>query len=311
MKSIVVITVSALITLNAVAGSLTPTEVSSEAKWVIHMDASRLRATELGRHITESTDCEAGRAKMAAFRTMANFDPSTDLESLTVYGTEGGKHNGVAILHGKFDTAKLATLAQDNETYESGEHAGQTIHSWVGKHKSHHHGNRRTFGCILNATTLAFSSSREMLVKGLDVLSGSKPGLAADAPLAGLMNVDAMYFLSAAALMGDMQQINPRAAILRNTKNAVMAVGEKEGILQAAVEMTTSTVDAALNLTRLLNGMIGMAMLNAEANPDMAAIAKATSVSLNGSTLSLALELPVTDVFAHIEKMKAGKSSCK
>ncbi len=311
MKSIVVITVSLLITLNAVAGSLNPAEVSSGAKWVIHMDASRLRATELGRHITESTGCEAGRAKMAAFRTMANFDPSTDLESLTVYGTEGGKHNGVAILHGKFDTAKLATLAQDNETYESAEHDGQTIHSWVGKHKGHHHGNRRTFGCILNATTLAFSSSREMLVQGLDVLSGSKPGLAADAPLAGLMNVDAMYFLSAAALMGDMQHVNPRAAILRNTKNAVIAVGEKEGTLQAAVEMTTSTVDAALNLTRLLDGMIGMAILNVEANPDMAAIAKATSVSLNGSTLSLALELPVKDVFAHIEKMKARKASCK
>ena len=309
MKSIVVITATVLITLNAMAGSLIPAEVSSKAKWVIHMDAARLRATELGRHITERTDCDAGRAKMDAFRAMANFDLRTDLDSLTVYGIEGGKHNGVAILHGTFDTEKLATLAQDNETYESEEHAGQTIHSWVGKRR--HHGDARTFGCILNANTLAFSHSREMLGQGLDVLGGREAGLASDAPLAGLMNVDAMYYLSAAALMGDMQHINPRAAILRNTENAVIAVGEKEGMLQAAVEMKASTVDAALNLSRMLDGMIGMTMLNTEGNPEMAALAKATSVSLNGSILSVALELPVKDVLARIEKMKSWKTHCK
>ena len=311
MKSIVVMTVSLLIALNAVAGPLAPAEVSSKAKWVIHMDAARLRATELGRHITELTDCDAGRAKMDAFREMSNVDLRTDLDSLTVYGLEGGKHNGVAILHGTFDTEKLTSLAQDNETYESEQHAGQTIHSWVGKHKHSHHANARTFGCILSAHTVAFSRSREMLTQGLDVLSGREPGLAGDTPLAGLMNVDAMYYLSAAALMGDMQHINPRAAILRSTDNAVIAVGEKEGNLQAAVEMTTTSADAALNLSRMLDGMIGMAILNAEGNTDMATLAKATSVSLNGSILSVAMELPVKDVLAHVEKMKSRKTHCK
>jgi len=122
-----------------------------------------------------------------------------------------------------------------------------------------------------------------------------------------LLNIDDRYFLSAAAQMRGMQHINPRAAILRNTDSALIAIGEHAGMMQAAVEMTTATPEVALNLSKMLDGMIGMAMLNAEGNPGMAAIAKAAAVSLNDAVLSVSLEMPIADMIEQIEAMKASK----
>jgi len=304
MKTLVLATAVALIALHATAAPVVPGEISHKAQWVMHMDAARMRDTALGRHFTARLETEEARRKLDAFQAMVSFDPRTDLDGVTLYGVGGGKHEGVAILHGRFDGERLAVLVRANDTYEAEEYQGHTIHNWIDEKRAKHHGDGRTFGCIYGTDALLFSGSSDTLKHGLDVLDSREAGLAADALLTGLVNVDEMYFFSAAAHIAGLKGVSPRAAVLRNTDNAVIAIGEKDGVMKADVEMTTLTAEAALNLSKMLDGMIGMAILNAEGNPAIAGLARAMSVSVDGPLMSVSLELAVEDVLAHITKME-------
>jgi len=311
MKTLILTTAAVLLALHATGAPMVPDDVSHKAQWVMHMDAARLRDTALGRHFMARLETEEARRKLDAFQAMVSFDPRTDLDGVTLYGMGRDKHEGTAILYGRFDSDRLAVLVRASESYDSEAYQGHTIHNWIDKKRARHHGDGRTFGCVYGTRALLFSGSSDSLKHSLDVLDQREAGLADDALLTRLMSVDEMYFLSGSAHMAGIKDVSPRAAVLRNTDNAVIAMGEKDGMMQAAVELTTLTADAALNLSKMLDGMIGMAILNAEGNPAMAGMARSTTVSVEGPLLRIALELAVDDVLAHITKMENRKKSCQ
>ena len=108
----------------------------------------------------------------------------------------------------------------------------------------------------------------------------------------------------AAADTSEMQHINPRAAVLRNTDSLAMTVRESAGALRAAVDLQTANEEAALNLSKIVDGMIGLALLNAEGNPVAAELAQRAEVRLEGRRLRISLDADVDDLIGCAEESR-------
>jgi hypothetical protein len=84
------------------------------------------------------------------------------------------------------------------------------------------------------------------------------------------------------------------------------------GVLSAKLhDVNLAVRNLRMPLFCVVDGMIGMAILNSDGNPGLATMAKATSVSLEGPVLSVALELPIADVLTQIETMTSRKHGRK
>ena len=88
MKTLGIIATVAITTLAAIAGPLKPSQVSDDAKWVIHLDVEKLLTTELGSQLgRQILDKQMAKPTRDLDQWGINFD-WRDIRSLTVYGTD-------------------------------------------------------------------------------------------------------------------------------------------------------------------------------------------------------------------------------
>lgn len=305
--SMIVGTVLMVLTTGAGGGTLGLDQVSAKANWVVHADIAALSKTQLGEHIRNKIDNENAESKFAALQAVVGFDPRTDLDGITLYGFGQAKQDGMVIVRGRFDTTQLEILVRANDTYESVTHGEHTIHSWIDERKARRAERLggepvRTFGCVIGADRVVLSESIDNVRHAIDVIEGRAESMADKSTLPGLERSEDAGFFIASANIGKMQNIHPRAAMLRNTQGLAFSMSESDGTLHARLTLETQTEEAALNLSKMMDGIIGLAMLNAEANPAGSKLAEAMGVRLDGKWLEITLDVPTADIVQYMEQ---------
>ena len=299
--------------LGAAAAPFNPGDVSADARWVVHADFEQMRDSVLGARIMEKVGAEDGRAKFDALQAIFNFDPRTDIDSVTLYGAGEEKDDGVVILRGKLDADRLVTLVRANDAYAALSHDGRTIHSWVDEKKAARAESvgrdaPRSYGCALADGTVVVSEREGRLRSALDVLAGRGASLLAGSTLPAMPGVEQAALLIAAANTGQLKELNPRAATLQNTEALALAVSEADGVFHAVLDLTADSAEAAQQLSKIVDGMVGLALLNAGSDPGGARIARSVGLRVNGVALRVSLDIPVAELIQTIEERHATKS---
>lgn len=290
------------------AAPLDPGRVHAEAQWVAHADLSRLRATQVGRHLLASVWTDAVHAGFAALQTVLGFDPRADLDGLTLYGDSA--RNGVILVQGRLDTRQLVAFLKANDSYRVASHAGYTIHSWADEacsawNRTGRRVSSRKYGCFFDDGTLVLSDAAENVAEALDVLLGNAPSMARQASLAGLLECEDAVFFLAAADTAALEAFHPQSAMLQNVERLTLRVGETAGQVQVRLDLETPTEDVALNLFRMVEGLRGLAVLNAAANPAAARIAQAADVRRDARRLRFVLKVAAAECIEKIENLRA------
>ena len=272
-------------------------QVSSSATWVVHADVEKLRQTQVGGFILGKLNEGEAANKLAAFAAVFGFDPRKDLNTVTLYGKSKDPAQSVVLAGGTFNGDQLVTLLKANNTYESQAYGTYTIHSWIDEKKPN---EGRQYGCLHPGGTILISHGADMLKEALDVLDGKQAGLDTAKVFGGALLADAPFFM-AGANISQVGDVRPDAAVLKQAAGGQMALAEKDGSVVLAVAVTANSLEAATNMQSVAQGMVAMAQLGQEKNPELARIAQATRISRDGNTVRLDLTYPVNETIALLE----------
>lgn len=298
----------------ASAAPLAGQRVASEAKWIAHADLQQLKQTEIGTYLLRRMSQPEVDAKLAAFKVIFNFDPRTDLDDVTAYGEGRGENDAAVLLRGRFDGERLLTLLRANDTYAGTTYNDHSVHSWIddkeqARAKAAGDTPKRQYGALYSDGTLVMSDRRENVLAALDVLDGLRPNAKASGRFAGLrperldaLN-DAPFFLAVADTAG-IADLDPNAAILKQTRSAAFSLGEVGANVIASLDLSARDAETASSIRMLAQGMIGLMALQTEENPQLAALAKTAQVELEGDLVSVRIAYPVQEMIRLIETQK-------
>jgi hypothetical protein len=240
--------------------------------------------------------------KFAAFQAIFNFDPRKELHGLTLYSTSSKPEDGVLLVYGDFDAARLTTLAEGAKEHKSTTRGNHTIHSWLDEKKRAKEGGQpRTYAAIHNGRVI-FAQREDRVVDALDVLDRIRPNLSANTAYSALgANPDASFIVGAARKI-ELPESDPNAAVLKQSKMVWLNLGETQGQTRASLKLDADSEEVAKQIESIGRGLLGLMALQTD-KPESVKLSQAVAIQQEGPGVIVKLALPAEDV---VEMMKAG-----
>jgi hypothetical protein len=276
-------------------------QVSGDAKWVVHVDFDAVRASKLFEKAWKSAaerfpDAEA---QLGMLKAMWNFDPSTDLHGVTIYGTQFKRDTGVAIINVKIDPDVLieaVKLAPDYRTSTYGKHE---IHSWL--HAKGAPWERTFAGVVLKPDVLVLGASIEEVMAAIDVSEGKMAGAVEKAAMVGgAIPAGAIVVAGAAGLADAKLPVQWPAA--KQAESLTLVVGEDKNEVFVQGKLVVKDAEAAQHAKALADKALAAATLVHHEREELLKLIGAVKVSAADKAVNIAGRAPVEAVWAAIEK---------
>lgn len=294
----------------AVAGAVSaapfnPADVPAEVKWFAHLDVDQFKTTQVGKAVLEQLTTEEANRKFAALQAVLGFDPrGKDLFGLTACGVGG---RSAVIVRGRFDTERLVTLLKANDGYQEMNTEGYAVHSWIdeGKAKKQGADKARMYGAFHPSGAAVLSEQLDTVGHVLAVMDGKKAATAARPPA---VPGGTPVFVGS---IEDLAGADPKNAALKLARGATVALGEAGGRVKGRIALDTVDAATASNLLKVAEGMKSALLLKSADDPRAATLAESASVLLEGTTVSVAMDLAAEEIVKVIREEAAKKAGAK
>ena len=277
------------------AAKVDKTNISKDAKFVVHVDLDAVRASKIGATILKKMRQEEGREKLDALVEIIGFDPLTAIQGATMSGN-GEEDNGILVVRHKADSNKLLAFMKLDEHYRKTEH---------GKHEIHGAGGRddveRGYVSFVNGTTSVLAPSRELAGRGIDLVNGKGAAEQVSPSLERISKEAKNAFLIAHADIESLKELIDDDNVRQMLKQAAVVMGESDEKLILSLAVDAYDADSAQQMEAMVNGLIGFARLNQEENPAIKDILKGLKVTRAGVTVSIHFAIGVDKFFELID----------
>jgi hypothetical protein len=108
--------------------------------------------------------------------------------------------------------------------------------------------------------------------------------------------------LGVAEGIGQGANLPPHAAVLKKAEGGRLVIGETGDRIVLNLDVKAASPDVAQQIQQVVQGLLALGALNAEQQPDLAALAQGVRVSLNGSLVSLGVEIPTAKILNMIKE---------
>ena len=299
----------ALVMLKSFAGPLEPGKVAGDAKWVVHLDLEAFRKTSLGQHLVE----KLLKPKLEQNEQFKKLNLSINLEnigSLTAYGPAFEKNGeGVLVLsttaNVKKDLDTLVGMAalSDNEQKDFVMVQEKPFALYSFKNQVYFAPN------VGNVVLLA--KSRDLLEHARDVVLDKADNLAKAAsfkeyPALG----DKSYFVAMAEGFNDLTGIPPQAQVLRETKGARVALGEKDENVFLNLVFKANDEQTSTKIQQILQGLVALVSLS-QPDKEITELANSSKIGSVGRNVSVDLRVPAAKAIKRIDEMHGGNPGRK
>jgi hypothetical protein len=283
--------------LAAGAAEFNAGQVPSQARWVAHLDVDALRKTQLGEmvmgHLKEGTPAN----QIEAVKAMFGVDLRTDIHGFTACGASNKPQEAAVIAHATMDPERLLSLLKLNQTY-TGEAVGEglTLHSWMDEKKPN---QPRQYGMFVG-DRVVISGGKEAMKAVATSLLGKGDSLATSQGLDTAPFKGAVF--AAAANLEGIADRDPKAAMLKNAKSAVVSLSEAGEWIVGRLVVSTVDEATAAQMNAMASGMLAFVQLNQEADPQVKKLAQGLSVTQNGNQIQVQIKLPVGEIKEKLEE---------
>lgn len=313
----------------AAAAPFKPEQVSAGARWLFHADLERLRQGEIGKALIAQMEQDAeAKAGLDVLRTLFAFDPATDLQGLTAYGSNPRSQEDMALLMG-VKLKEGAAAFTEKLRVASGQPAIEHGPCKIVAFRNPNGGAAPAGGAdawmsMFGGDTLVMAKTVDGVKAALDTLAGKAGHLPAGGTWYPPAGKQPMLFISApdvkALAPAQDANANPAAAVVQNASAVRLTVDETAGVAHATLAVTAATPEAAAQMQMLFQGVLAMATLQ-QAPPAAAGAAppaldprqelllkllRAITVSTQGNTVQAALRYPAVDLVSALRAMSPG-----
>lgn len=307
MKTLGTITAIAIATLAATGGPLKPSQISGDAKWVIHLDVEKALSTELGSQIgRQILDRQMAKPIRDLDQWGISFD-WRDIRGLTVYGTDFKKAtsgHGVLLVESSFDFVeaievvidRLLAASVDEKPIEKIQSEPFAIYSAKGE----------AFGASFGKDTFLITKTRADLESARKILDGKTANIALATKLP---KASEDSFLLAAVTEGFLAHapLPPQASGLKNAQNGHITAGEKADRMFVSLSVNTRDAESAMQIQQVLQGLLALAALNQDSNKDLAQIAQGAKVSGAEKEVTVNVDIPSQTVLAKLKSKQPSR----
>jgi len=277
------------------AATVSKADISSDAKFVAHLDLDAFRASKIGTTLLKTIRKEEGQEKIDALVEIIGFDPLTALKGATMSGN-GEEDNGILVVRHKADNAKLLAFMKLDEHYRKTEH---------GKHEIHGAGDRgdgkRGYVSFVNDTTAVLAPSRELAGDGIDLVNGKGAAKQIPPSLKAIGKKATNAFITAHADIESIKDQIDDESFKAMVKQAALVMGETDGELILSLAVDTYDADTAQQLEAMVNGLIGFARLGQDENPEIKDILKGIKVAREKVSVSIHFAISVEKLLEMID----------
>ena len=302
-------TAGALVCAQALmAGVASTKDLPADTKWVLRLDLQSAQAsplvTELVGKIAPAKRQQA-QAKIAAFKALFGIDLLKDIQEVVVAGNGSADKGGAAYIYGSLDAARLTTILAGNATFSSSDYNGLKLLSWTDDNDK-----KQKFGSFIRPGLTVMSDKKEAVTAALDVLSGKVAGLAAGSSLKGAFANGGAFLTVVAEDVPSIIGEQPKGQALRQAQSLCLNISAPQpDLLSASLAVKASSDETAQQIRQALTGIQALALLRAAEAPEQATLAQLAKINGEGSSVSIALDLPKSAIENAIRQREAREAA--
>jgi len=272
-----------------------PNHISKEANWVAHFDFQSILNSQIGSALMSEAQKDPGfTQKLNGMKAVFGLDLEK-LGTATAYGS-GKKDEGVIIAKGGINSVQIEGFAALNENVSVQKRGEKTLYSF-----------KKGAFCSLGPDSIIASTSKKLLVPGLDVLSGKNPGQKNNQMISHLsgmvekpMAIMTVRVPKVLAILRDGQPVSaPEAAIMKKADLVGFAVSEEGPAMRMAMAMQAENEKTAEHLENVLRGGSSLLALGAgmDIDPNLNEILPHIKTSVSREKRIVGLQLEVDSAF--------------
>lgn len=284
------------------AEPLNRSQISSDAKWVLHLDVDALRKTKLG-----ARALQLANTKYRAALSDAGLNFNTDFDKLaniTAYGTEfkQGDPEGVLILKSRSDL-KTDLDALMGLSALSGDESKKILKTTEGDVQNYSVGNDM-HGSLVSSDTLVLGKTKTLLSTGKEALAGKGSNLSTAQTFKEFAPTgDGYFFMVLAQGFGSSASVPPQAQILREAEGGAIVIGEKEDKLFMNLTLKGKNAEVITQMQQVVQGLMALASLSEEAPPELKELIRGANVSTKEQILNVSLSFPSSKAIEKMEQL--------
>lgn len=291
MKSYSLILAAAVISLSAIA-QVKISDFPADTKTLAHIDMKALTSSKVGDLIKAALDEKTNR-KLDSFKAISGIDVMQDLDSIFILGGAENKGGGVLYASGRFDIKKLTTILGGNDTFRSERFGTHQVLSWSDNEQV-------KYGCFINPTLALIADDLTALKKSISAIDGKGAQLAPASPLAPVVKSQPNRFAALYANKLDVvADAVPQLAMLKQANalelNVDQASAEQADLLLNAA-LSTATLEQAQQMGAMVMGLQALMMIQAQQNPEMAALAQNFKSEVKEKTITMNLKVTASQL---------------
>lgn len=274
------------------ATPLPKSQVSADAKWVLHLDMDQFAPSQTCRLLLNGQgEAKKFQGLLNHYQTLLGVDPLKDLSSMTLYGTETVGNRGVALINGSLNYRTITKQFSTYPQYRTKTSGKLTLQTWTDRATK-----RPLWASFHTSRRLIMASDERALLLAVATIDGLKPSLSSWKTAAlPIPPPQSGTFFTASTLGYAGASPDPiQAMILKNTEHATMQVSENQGVVDGQVVLQASSPDAAAQIHQVLNGLMLTSSFADHASP-FAKLAEASEISQNQKAVVLKLHCPARE----------------
>ncbi len=293
---------------SAYAGGLKHRLIPKSSGWYAHVDVEALTESTLGSCLLAAAKA-SGDADLAQVKEELGIDPFEDVYSVTIYGVgDGGPaditgEDAVALLVTTPAIDKLLENLAEQEGYQRIEQGGLALHSFSDDDDDDDD-DERWYVNVQKASNdrrvVIASMNKDAVVDGVAVAKGNKPGKADRDGAEG-----ALVLFSTSSLDG-LGEGSPASQVLGRAKQLRLVISEEEGVVHAQAGLQLDSDEYTQTVVDLINGILAMARMAANAEDDeeaeaMLELASGIELKADGDKLGISIKVSAEMLCTMIE----------
>lgn len=292
----------------SLAGPLNPSAVPANAKWFAHMDVEAAVKSKMGSFLRENKALFRIEGLDAVERDLG-FDPLKEVRGVTIFSSsslgEDEEEPTLVAATSALVEQKAEELSAKQPGFRKVSSAGLTYFSWDDDDETKYAAVLPGKGA--DERLVVFAPDEAGLRAAAAVVSGKKPGLAANSPLlATAPRAGSFLYGAVSSIKAEQEEGDPGAAVLRQSERGTLDVGEAGDEMFADLTLAAKGEKEAANIGQVAGGLLALGRMVAGEDPDMKPLveaANAITISVEGRNVMLRGRYPVEKASAALKAM--------
>jgi len=307
MKALLIASLAWLASPALPSDGLRRERLPAQVDFVLHLDLEGLKRNDLWKQIdahTEGADSHIDLGDLAEFQEEFGIDPLTDVRAVTLYKVESEEEPTVVLLSStdKVDQA-LARLKKE-ERYRLVVESGIELHTFDGGDD-----DETMFAYVYasgDERVVVLASQKESALRAARVLRGQDVSHASSGALLTLAPEKGSFLYLAAAEIPHLDDFTPASQVFGLAQGIQLDLGEAGGFLRGHMGVTTKSVEDAINISNVLNGLVSLARLAGSEAGEALELLNGLRTSTRGSEVSLDFEYEVQRLLELLQSLDDG-----